>query len=64
MNKILKNIDVDVKVYILCVNYQPLDHPMVVETASRVISLIEYLYDDQFIDETTMEWLLQTPTPL
>ena len=42
-------------------HYQPLDHPMVIETASKVTSLIEYLYDGQFIDETTMEWLLQTP---
>ena len=42
-------------------HYQPLDHPMVVETASKVTSLIEDLYDGQFIDETTMEWLLETP---
>ena len=42
-------------------HYQPLDHPMVVETASKVTSLIENLYDGRFIDETTMEWLLQTP---
>ena len=44
-------------------HYQPLDHPMVAETASKVTSLIEDLYDGQFIDETTMEWLLQTPKP-
>ena len=44
-------------------HYQPLDHPMVMEIASKVTSSIEYLYDGQFIDETTMEWLLQTPTP-
>ena len=44
-------------------HYQPLDHPMVVETASKVTSLIEDLYDGQFIDETTMEWLLQTQKP-
>ena len=44
-------------------HYQPLDHPMVVETAGKVTSLIEDLYDGQFIDETTMEWLLQTPKP-
>ena len=43
-------------------HYQSLDHLMVIETASKVTSLIEYLYDGQFIDETTMEWLLQTPT--
>ena len=42
-------------------HYQPLDHPMVVETAGKVTSLIEDLYDGQFIDETTMEWLLQKP---
>ena len=36
-------------------HYQPLDHPMVVETASKVTSLIEDLYDGRFIDETTME---------
>ena len=36
---------------------------MVVETASKVTSLIEDLYDGRFIDETTMEWLLQTPKP-
>ena len=44
-------------------HYQPLDHPMVAETASKVTSLIEDLYDGQFIDETTMECLLQTPKP-
>ena len=44
-------------------HYQSLDHPMVIETASKVTSLIEDLYDSQFIDETTMEWLLQTPKP-
>ena len=44
-------------------HYQPLEHPMVIETASKVTSLIEDLYDGQFIDETTMEWLLQTPKP-
>ena len=37
---------------------------MVIETASKVTSLIEDLQDGQFIDETTMEWLLQTPKPL
>ena len=30
-------------------HYQPLDHPMVVETASKVADLIEDLYDGQFI---------------
>ena len=44
-------------------HYQPLEHPMVIETASKVTSLIEDLYDGQFIDETAMEWLLQTPKP-
>ena len=43
--------------------YQPLDHPMVVERASKVTRLIEDLNDGRFIDETTMEWLLQTPKP-
>ena len=42
-------------------HYQPLDHPTVVERASKVTRLIEDLYDGRFIDETTMEWLLQTP---
>ena len=36
---------------------------MVVETASRVKSLIQELYDNNFIDEKTMEWPLQTPEP-
>ena len=36
-------------------HYQPLDHPMVVEIASKVTSLIEDQYDGRFIDETTME---------
>ena len=44
-------------------HYQPLDHPMVVETASKVTSLIEDLYDGQFIDETTVECFLQTTKP-
>ena len=44
-------------------HYQPLDHPMVVETASKVTSLIEDLYDGQFIDVTTIGCLLQTPKP-
>ena len=44
-------------------HYQPLDHPMVVETASKVTTLIGDLYDGRFIDETTMEWLLETPKP-
>ena len=35
-------------------HYQSLDHPMVIETASKVTSLMEDLYDSQFIDETTM----------
>ena len=36
---------------------------MVIETASKVTCLMEDLYDGQFIDETTMEWLLQKPKP-
>ena len=44
-------------------HYQPLGHPMVAETASKVTSLIEDLYDGRFIDEATMEWLLETPKP-
>ena len=36
---------------------------MVVETASKVTSLIKDLYDGRFIGEITMEWLLQTPKP-
>ena len=36
---------------------------MVVETASKVTNLIEDLYGGRFIDEKTMEWLLQTPKP-
>ena len=44
--------------------YQPLNQAVVVETASTVKSLIQELYDNNFIDEKTMEWLLQTPEPL
>ena len=29
-------------------HYQPLDHPMVMETASKVTSSIEYLYDEYY----------------
>ena len=44
--------------------YQPLNQANFVQTASRVKSLIQELYDNNFIDEKTMEWLLQTPEPL
>ena len=43
--------------------FQPLNQPMVVKTASRVKSLTQELYDNNFIGEKTMEWLLQTPEP-
>ena len=43
--------------------YQPLDQPMVVETANKVAALIQELYDGKFIDDKTLEWLLQTPNP-
>ena len=41
--------------------YQPLDQPMVVETANKVAALIQELYDGKFIDDKTLEWLQQTP---
>ena len=40
-----------------------LNQPMVVETASTVKSLMQELYDNNFIDEMTMKLLLQTPEP-
>ena len=44
--------------------YQPLDQPMVVETANKVAALKQELYDGKFIDDKTIEWLQQTPNPL
>ena len=36
---------------------------MLEETGKRVLNLIKELYQENFIDEVTIKWLCQTPTP-
>ena len=42
-------------------NYTPLVEPMVEATFQKVKQITEELYQGNYIDEMTVEWLSQTP---
>ena len=45
-------------------NYTPLEEPAMVEaTSQKVKQITEELYQGNYIDEMTVEWLSQTPNP-
>ena len=44
-------------------NYTPLVEPMVEATSQKVKQIIKELYQGNYIDEMTVEWLSQTPNP-
>ena len=44
-------------------NYTTLEEPMVEATSQKVKQITEELYQGNYIDEMTVEWLSQTPNP-
>ena len=44
-------------------NYTTLEEPMVEATSQNVKQITEELYQGNYIDEMTVEWLSQTPNP-
>ena len=48
---------------ILLDDYTPLKEPMVEATSQKVKQITEELYQGNYIDEMTVQWLSQTPNP-
>ena len=44
-------------------NYTPLEESMVEATSQKVKQITEELYQGNYIDEMTVEWLSETPNP-
>ena len=44
-------------------NYTPIEEPMVEATSQKVKQITEEVYQGNYIDEMTVEWLSQTPNP-